>query len=62
MCELPYAKGEDLIVDYCPLSKGIWLDGSELGKLELIIADHEDPAQRLHKLAREMTKEGYICL
>jgi len=62
MWELPYAKGEDLLVDYCPVSKGIWLDGSELPKLEQIVADRVDPGQRLHKLALDMSREGYINL
>ncbi len=62
MWELPYAEGENLKVDFCETSRGIWLDGSEIAELERIVADRTDPDQRLHKMMGNMIRDGYICL
>lgn len=62
MWELPYDKNHDLKIDYCERSRGIWLDASEIGTLELIMADNTDPKQRLYKLYEDMKNNGYICL
>ena len=62
MWELPYIQGKNLKIDYCEASGGMWLDCSEIAELEIIVADNTDPNMRLHKMAADLKKSGYICV
>jgi Zn-finger nucleic acid-binding protein len=62
MYEVPFYNGRDLLVDVCPICKGIWLDHSEIGTLETIMADITDPEVRNARLLDEMKKKGLIAL
>jgi Zn-finger nucleic acid-binding protein len=62
MWEVPYHQGENLKVDICQECQGIWLDFSEIGELERIMADVTDPKLRNAKLAAEMERKGLISL
>lgn len=62
MWEMPYHKGKSLLIDYCAICKGIWLDFAEIGELEQIVADATDPKARNSKLAAEMEKKNLIVL
>ncbi|MBW7876913.1 MAG: zf-TFIIB domain-containing protein [Candidatus Cloacimonetes bacterium] len=62
MWEMPYARGHELMIDYCEKSKGIWLDQSELYHLERIVADNTTHQDRVGKLVDNMKKQGLISL
>jgi Zn-finger nucleic acid-binding protein len=62
MWELPYHQSSNLLVDYCAICKGIWLDFSEIGELEKIVANVTDPKARNSKIAAEMKKKNLISL
>ncbi|MFC1745162.1 zf-TFIIB domain-containing protein [Candidatus Riflebacteria bacterium] len=33
LLEMPFLPGEDLLIDYCPSTKGLWFDGGEVEEL-----------------------------
>jgi Zn-finger nucleic acid-binding protein len=52
--ELRFHPDYDLIIDYCPVSGGIWLDRGELDKLRELVTQLGDPKSKVMGVVRAM--------
>lgn len=60
--ELRYSKLDDLHVDRCPGCGGLWLDPSEVPRLEKLSATLEHPRSRLLRTMQGFEAKGYQIL
>lgn len=57
--EIPYAPGENLVIDLCTKCGAVWLDKGEFPKLEKIAAGIGDPQSKLLKAVKLVETRGY---
>ncbi len=57
--EIPYAPGNNLIIDLCPGCGAVWLDKGEFPKLEAIAAKMGDPRSKLLRATQAVERKGY---
>jgi len=57
--EIPYAPGENLVIDLCTGCGAVWLDKGEFPKLEKIAAGMGDPQSKLLKAVKLVERKGY---
>jgi len=60
--EIPYVKGEDLLIDLCTHCGVIWLDRGEFTKLEAIAAAMDSPKSKLLRAVKTVERQGYQVL
>ncbi|MFH1531157.1 MAG: zf-TFIIB domain-containing protein [Pseudomonadota bacterium] len=60
--ELPYAPGEDLLIDLCTRCGVIWLDRGELPKLEALAAGIDKPSSKILRAVKTVERQGYQVL
>jgi Zn-finger nucleic acid-binding protein len=52
--EIRFHPEQEVVIDYCPQSGGIWLDAGELDKLKSIAAQIGDPKSKVLNIVRRM--------
>jgi uncharacterized protein len=57
--EIPYAPGDNLLIDLCTGCGAVWLDKGEFPKLEKIAAAMGDPQSKLLKAVKLVERKGY---
>lgn len=57
--QVPYAPGDNLLIDLCPGCGAIWLDKGEFPKLEAIAARLGDPRSKLLRATQAVERKGY---
>jgi Zn-finger nucleic acid-binding protein len=62
LVELPYMAGEDVLIDWCPVCHGAWLDPKELGKIERLATRFETHTARLNRGIAQLEQAGYTIL
>lgn len=55
--EVPYLKGQDVLIDICPACSGLWLDSKELGSVQKL-AQHIDKGHKVHLALKHALSKG----
>jgi uncharacterized protein len=58
LVELPYIKGKEILLDYCPSCHGLWFDFKELGKVESL-AINIDKVGKLERTMERLRQRGF---
>jgi Zn-finger nucleic acid-binding protein len=54
--EIRFHPKYDVVVDYCPMSGGVWLDRGELDKLKIIASEIGDPKSKVLGVVRQLAE------
>lgn len=54
--EIRFHPSHEVVIDYCPVSGGIWLDKGELDKLKQIAAQIGDPKSKVLGVVKRMAE------